>query len=29
MKDQLTRYVTQKAQQDYVLKLREGVKVER
>jgi peptidyl-prolyl cis-trans isomerase C len=29
VKDQLTRYVTQKAQQDYVLKLRESVKVER
>ncbi len=29
VKDQLKRYMTQKAQQDYVLKLREGVKVEK
>ncbi|MGL4241718.1 MAG: peptidylprolyl isomerase [Beijerinckiaceae bacterium] len=29
VKDQLKRYMTQKAQQDYVLKLREGAKVER
>jgi peptidyl-prolyl cis-trans isomerase C len=29
VKDQLKRYMTQKAQQDYVLKLREGAKVEK
>jgi peptidyl-prolyl cis-trans isomerase C len=29
VKEQLKRYMTQKAQQDYVLKLREGVKVEK
>lgn len=29
VKDQLKRYMTQKAQQDYVLKLREGSKVEK
>jgi peptidyl-prolyl cis-trans isomerase C len=29
VKDQLKRYVTQKAQQDFVLKLREGAKVEK
>ncbi len=29
VKDQLRRYMVQKTQQDFVLKLREGVKVER
>jgi peptidyl-prolyl cis-trans isomerase C len=29
VKEQLKRYMTQKAQQDYVMKLREGVKVEK
>jgi peptidyl-prolyl cis-trans isomerase C len=29
VKDQLKRYMVQKSQQDYVLKLREGAKVEK